>query len=256
MVLNIREIGQMDPLVKAAVAELPKPPVDIEPPTPPDYVRIWIKQFGSFDGNIEKARLMQRDQLTKEDAELLLFYGVTRLQIAKQYQIPSGSLSFIFKKLGVDMRKMNKEDFINRMKEAQVKKKEHVATVACNMQHEKTEKVHTAQEIWFREPGTISQSDPRPILKVKEKCLSFNSAFMKALDAEYVHLCAVDDGRIRVKRADVGIRINVSKKQKSNLGIASCRQFVKQLTEWNVKLPASWVMHFGKKDGIWTGERI
>jgi len=93
-----------------------KPRTDINQPPMPSpatlvdrisYIRFWDKYNHGQPVDISKAKKMTRDGLLKADPrgiELMLAYSVPWRQIATQYNTPTGSLTSIFKRLGVNTK--------------------------------------------------------------------------------------------------------------------------------------------------------
>lgn len=80
---------------------MPQTPERIDPVA---YIRCWDKYNHGEPVDITKAKPMNREHLMKADPraiELMLQYGVTQKQLAMQYNIPFGSITAIFKRLGV-----------------------------------------------------------------------------------------------------------------------------------------------------------
>lgn len=216
MIGKITTVGMPIPKVDDTPAQ---PAVDREPPTPAEYVRIWVERFGSFaDGKIDKARKMQRADLTKADAEYLLANGISKGQIAKCYGIPIGSLGFYLKKLGVTV---------------------------------------SPEEIWFTHMCTSGPYD-RPIVSVSLKNINLSAAFMREVGepTDCVHLCAVRDGSIKLKFVQDGLQLRSTNKNKHGMGRStSCGAFAKQLIEWGATLPARYEMT-PAAEGVWIGKPV
>lgn len=216
MVGKITTVGMPIPKIDDTPAQ---PTIDKEPPTPAEYVRIWVEKFGSFEsGKIEMARKMHREDLTKADVEYLLANGVTKGQIAKCYGIPPGSIGFYLRKLSVATE---------------------------------------PEEVWFTQKSTIGPYN-QPITSVSLKNINFSAAFMRLVQnpTEYVHLCAVSDGTIKVKFTQDGLWLRQTNKNKDGAGRSiSCGKFAQQVAKWGAALPMRYEMT-QESDSVWIGRPI
>ncbi len=83
---------------------MPQPATLVDPVS---YIRFWDKYNHREPVDISKSKKMTRADLMKADPrgiELMLAYGVSQKQIAMQYNTPLGSLTAIFKRMGVDTK--------------------------------------------------------------------------------------------------------------------------------------------------------
>lgn len=92
-----------------------KPRIETSPPKPAQpsridpvaYIRCWDEYKHREPVDITKSKPMTKADLLKADPrgiEMMLAYGVSQKQIAQQYNTPYGSITAIFKRLGVNTK--------------------------------------------------------------------------------------------------------------------------------------------------------
>lgn len=220
-----------------------EPAITKEPLTPPQYVAHWCKMFGNFaKGRIEKSRVMSRDDLTKKDAEFLLAHGVTQAQIAKQYRIPSGSVTRVFKLLGVDMTLKDSAPDI-----------EIVQPSAPPEPQPTTPAPEIERRIcWFTESrGKQGNTGAATVRIGKDGKVTFSSGFGKFFKpGEHVHIGLADDNSLLIKKASSGLKLGALKNSSRR---STCCGDLKCELQWRkVKLPGLWAMDI-TAESIWEG---
>lgn len=236
-------LGYGKPRVESEVPELPREAVAVDPVT---YIRCWDKYNYGQPVDIMKAKPGTRADLMKADPryiELMLQYGVTQKQIAQIFNTPSGSLTRILKRLGVD----TKISLVISNTAQEVPEEQPAASPAAEIPTPSPEPAAGPEEMWFTHPRP-SQAYTEPLVIIKKDKIFFTAAIRNTLPLEYVQFGLTQENLLKVRSTDSGFHFH---KQKVSV---SCSDLIHELQWRGIKLPAVFHMAFDEGAGLWEGE--